>query len=64
MSAQWASEIIGILHANHIKQIEFAAYMGLTKEYVNMVLNGKRVPQNAEQKFREALNELIKEKSK
>lgn len=63
MPAQWTAEIVGKLHANRIPQIELAAHMGLTPEYVSMVLNGKREPQNAEQVFRGALDELIAEKS-
>lgn len=63
MPAQWTGEIVGKLHANRIQQVQLAAHMGLTPEYVSMVLNGKRKPQNAEQAFRAALDELIAEKS-
>lgn len=62
MPAQWTGEIVGKLHANRIQQVQLAAHMGLTPEYVSMVLNGKREPQNAEQTFRAALEELIAEK--
>lgn len=59
MPAQWTAEIVGILHANRIKQTELAAQMGVTPEYLSMVLNGKREPAGAEQKARDALAELL-----
>lgn len=36
-----------------------ADYMGLSREYVSMVLNGHREPAGAENKFRQAVDELI-----
>ncbi len=63
MPAQWTGEIVGKLHANRIPQNKLAAHMGLTPEYVSMVLNGKREPQNAELVFRAALEKLIAEKT-
>lgn len=63
MPAQWTAEIVGKLHSNRIPQIELATYMGLTPEYVSMVLNGKREPQNAEQTFRSALEALLVQRS-
>lgn len=62
MPAQWTAELIGTMHTNRIKQNELAAHMGFTPEYVCKVLNGKRAPKKAEQKFRAALNELIARK--
>lgn len=59
MPAQWTAEIVGILHANRIKQTELAAHMGVTPEYLSMVLNGKREPAGAEQKIRDALAKLL-----
>ncbi len=62
MPAQWTGEIVGKLHANRIQHAELASQLGLTPEYVSMVLNGKRKPKNAETKFNAALAELIKVK--
>ena len=58
MPAQWTGEIVGKLHANRIQQTKLAAHMGLTPEYVSMVLSGKRCPKDAEERFRKAVNEL------
>lgn len=62
MPAQWTAEIIGNLHLYGIKQISLAAHMGVTPEYVSAILNGKREPKGAEQRFRQALDELIAER--
>ena len=60
MPAQWTGEIVGELHNNGITAKEFADYLGLNPKYVSTVLNGKRTPKNAEQKFRKGLDEMLK----
>lgn len=42
----------------HVSARQLADYMGLTPEYVSMVLNGKKTPKGAEQRFRAALQEM------
>lgn len=59
MAAQWNSEFAGKLRSSNIKQIELAAHLGYSPEYVSAVLNGKRNPKNAESKFKEALEQLL-----
>lgn len=62
MIAQWAGEIVGKLHEHRIEHRQLAAKLGVTPEYVSMVLNGKKTPKNAEARFRTALEELIAER--
>ena len=38
---------------------ELAQHMGIRLEYASMVLNGKRSPAGAEERFNQALDELI-----
>ena len=59
MPAQWTGEIIGQMHLHRITKKTLAAQLGCTPEYVSMVLNGKREPPGAEERFRRALDELI-----
>lgn len=47
------------MHLNGVSNKRLAEYMGITPEYVSMVLNGHREPDGAEQKFIAALQELI-----
>ena len=62
MPAQWTGDMVGKMHNNRITMTQVAEKLGVTKAYVCMVLNGRRSPKGAEQKFNAALDELIKEK--
>lgn len=59
MPAQWTGDLVGQMHKHKISKSLLAEHMGLSREYVSMVLNGHRDPAGAEQKFRTALAELI-----
>lgn len=58
MPAQWTAELIGEMHLKKVSKKMLAEKMGVTPEYVSMVLNGHREPAGAEERFREALLEL------
>ena len=57
--APWTGEIIGKMHVSRITRKQLAQQIGMTPEYVSMVLNGHREPLNAEERFRRALEELV-----
>lgn len=59
MLAQWIADLVGQMHKHRISMKQLADYMGLSREYVSMVLNGHREPAGAENKFRQAVDELI-----
>ena len=59
MPAQWTGDIVGQMHLSHITKRELADCLGVTPEYVSMVLHGHRKPSNAESRFRAALAYLI-----
>lgn len=46
-----------------LMQSQLAKHMGVTPEYVSMILNGHREPQHAQERFRAALDELIASKA-
>lgn len=58
MPAQWTADIVGEMHLMRISKRQLAEEIGVTPEYVSMVLNGHREPIGAEQRFREAINSL------
>jgi len=62
MPAQWTAEIIGEMHLHRIPKKLLAEHLGMTPEYVSMVLNGHRDPPGAEARFREAVTEIIQER--
>lgn len=64
MPAQWTAEIIGEMHLNGIQKQQLAKELGVTAEYVSMLLNGHRSPPNAETRCREALAQLIAKQQK
>lgn len=59
MPAQWTARLIGEMHLNGVTKKQLAEYMGITPEYVSMVLNGHREPEGAEARFMGALSALI-----
>lgn len=63
MPAQWTAFIISEMHLNHITQKQLAGCLGVTPEYVSMVLNGHREPIGAEERFRTAVAFLVKQHS-
>lgn len=62
MPAQWTGELVGKMHNSRISLTDLATHLGISKAYVCMVLNGKRSPKYAEQRFTAALDEIIKER--
>ena len=59
MLSQWTGELVGKLHLHGITQLELANELGYSPEYVSSVLNGKRSPKEAEQKFNDAFIRII-----
>lgn len=59
MLAQWIEVFVGQKHKHKIKNRELASELGMTEEYVSMVLNGHRDPAGAEAKFTAALDRII-----
>lgn len=59
MSLSWQAEVWAGMKDNNISRAEMASELGFTPEYVSQVLNKKRVPAGAEEKFRNALTTLI-----
>jgi transcriptional regulator with XRE-family HTH domain len=64
MPEKWTGTVVGKMHVNCITYDELAAKLGYTKAYISMILNGSRRPAGAKQKFQQALDELIQQKTK
>ena len=61
MPAQWTADVIGKMHMLRISKKQLAEKLGVTPEYVSMVLNGHRDPEGANQRFLAAVNEMASE---
>lgn len=63
MPAQWTAEIIGQMHLHGITAVQLASAVGWHPKYLSAVLNGRKTPEAAERKVRDALERLISELS-
>lgn len=64
MPAQWTADVVGEMHLMRISKRQIAEQMGITPEYVSMVLNGHREPAGAECRFRKALAQLTEKNAR
>lgn len=55
----WIAEAVGKMHINRITQIELSKKMGVTNDYVSMILRGKKSPANAEERITTAIDDII-----
>ena len=59
----WIAVAIGKMHINNIKQDDVASKMGIRRDYLNKILNGKNFPKDAETRIMSAIDEIIREKN-
>ena len=58
----WTAKAVALMHTNRITQIELSEKLGVTNDYVSMILLGKKTPKNAEERIMSAINEIISER--
>ena len=63
MLAQWIADLVGKMHKFKISKTQLAEELGVTREYVSMVLNGHREPTGAKEKFGAAVDRIIERRS-
>lgn len=59
MLAQWIADLVGKMHKFKISKTRLAEELGVTREYVSMVLNGHREPAGVKEKFEAAAERII-----
>jgi len=59
LSEQWTGRIVGLLHTHRITQSELAAELGITAQYVSMVLNGKKSSKGINERMETAIHAII-----
>lgn len=64
MPAQWTGEIVGKLHTHGVTKAQLADEAGYRREYVSMILNGKRTSPGAKSKLEEALERIINDSAR
>lgn len=60
MPQEWTAEVVARLHMNKITIKQLAEEAGYTPEYVSMVLNGHRDPDQGRVNLQAALDRLTK----
>ena len=63
MPAQWTGDLISKMHVHKISKKQLAEHEGLHPKYVGMILNGKKTPPGAEERFNAAVDEIIRERA-
>lgn len=63
MVEAWTGSIVGLLHTHKIKQTELAQEMGVTAQYVSMVLNGKKNPKDIKERMEAAIHTIVERRS-
>lgn len=63
MLAQWTGDFVGRMHRNKVTITQLAQEMGVTREYLSMILNGHREPHGIERRMNEALDNLIEKQN-
>ena len=60
----WTANAVGLMHTHKITQKNLANHMGVTNDYISMILNCKKEPKDAESRIMAAISEIIEERSK
>lgn len=60
MAEQWTGDIVASLHIHQITRRELADEIGITPQYVTMVLNGKKkCPTDMQQRMKDAIAAIV-----
>lgn len=62
MPESWTGRLIGKMHNNRITFEMLANELGVTKNYVGMILNGHRKPPNIQKRMEDAVSTIIDRK--
>jgi transcriptional regulator with XRE-family HTH domain len=63
MLAQWIGDFVGRMHRHRVTITQIAREMGITREYLSMILNGHREPPDIENRLNGALDRIIAKNS-
>ena len=63
MTKEWTGRIVGLLHTYRITQTDLARELGLTAQYVSMVLNGKKSPKGIEERMEAAIQAIVERRN-
>lgn len=59
----WTGDLVGLMHDNKVSKIDLSEELGVSREYVSMVLNGHRDPAGAKERFFSAFESILEKKA-
>jgi transcriptional regulator with XRE-family HTH domain len=59
MLAQWIGDFVGRMHRHRVTITQLSQEMGVTREYLSMILNGHREPTDIDKRMNDALDSII-----
>jgi len=60
---QWTGDLVGRMHNAQVTLGDMAAEMHCTKSYVSQILNGRRKPENAQERLEGAFEQIVSKRS-
>lgn len=60
MPEAWTGELIGKMHNHGITYNDLGAKLGITNQYISLILNGFRNPPGMREKMEKAVDDLLK----
>lgn len=64
MLSEWTGAAVGKMHINRVTQKEVAGELGVSKQYVSMVLSEKKTPPRMEQRINAAIDRILERREK
>lgn len=59
MPEKWTGELIGKMHNASIRKVDLAGEVGVSKQYITMILNGQRNPKGVQERLENAVDAII-----
>ena len=59
MLAQWIGDFVGRMHRHKVTITQIGQEMGVTREYLSMILNGHREPAGIDKRMNDALDSIV-----
>lgn len=59
MIERWCGDLVGKMFRNRVTRQDLADELGVTKQYISMLLNGERTTENARERLESAFNAIV-----
>lgn len=64
MPEKWTGDLVGLMHNNKVTKKMLADELGLSKQYVCMILNSSRKPPGIRERMEKAVDDIIQRQDK